>query len=185
MKAKDVRKGKIILYKNEPYKVLDFHHHTPGNLRAMVQTKLRHLMNGSQSEVRFSSTEDLQEADVFSFDASYLYHDAAGYHFMNTASYEEVTIEDSLIGEASAYFKDGMVISVMNYNGDPIGITLPPTVVMEIVETDPGLKGATVTNVQKPAKTDTGLAVSVPPFIKIGDRITVSTEDGKYMSRAD
>lgn len=185
MKAKDVRKGNIILYNNQPYKVMDFHHHTPGNLRAMVQTKLRHLMNGSQTEVRFSSTEDLKEADVFTFDASYLYHDSAGYHFMNTASYEEVTIEDTLVGDSAGFFKDGMVVTVMNYNGSAIGITLPPTVVMEIVECEPGLKGATVTNVQKPAKTDTGLQVSVPPFIKIGDRITVSTEDGKYMSRAD
>ena len=185
MKAKDVRKGTVILYKGEPFKVLDFHHHTPGNLRAMVQTKLRNIKTGIQTEIRFSSTEDLQEADVYNFDATYLYSDASGFHFMNTQTYEEVVIPSEMIGDGKYYVKDEMKVQVMLYNGDPLGVTFPATVVMEVVETEPGIKGATVTNVQKPAKTDTGLNISVPPFIKIGDRVIISTEDGKYMSRAD
>ena len=89
MKAKDIRKGSVIMYKNEPFKVMDFHHHTPGNLRAMVQTKLRNLKNGNQTEVRFSSTEDIPEADVFNFEANYLYSDASGFYFMNTTTWTE------------------------------------------------------------------------------------------------
>jgi elongation factor P len=185
MKAKDVRKGSFIMHKNEPYRVMDFHHHTPGNLRAMVQTKLRNLINGNQTEVRFSSTEDIPEADVYRFDASYLYGDSEGYHFMNTQTFEEVTISDDLISDGKYYLQDGMVLQLLTFNGNPIGVTLPDKVTVTIVETEPSIKGATVTNVQKPAKIETGLSIQVPGFIKTGDRIIVSTEDGRYLSRAD
>ena len=185
MKAKDIRKGSVIMYKNEPFKVMDFHHHTPGNLRAMVQTKLRNLKNGNQTEVRFSSTEDIPEADVFNFEANYLYSDASGFYFMNTTTYEEVIISEDTLGDSRFYLQDGMKVQVMLFEGDPIGVTFPPTVVLEIVETEPAIKGATVTNVQKPATTSTGLIVSVPGFVSQGDKIVISTEDGKYMKRSD
>jgi elongation factor P len=183
MKAKDIRKGTVILFKGTLFRVIDFHHHTPGNLRAMVQAKLRNVLNGNQMEHRFSSTEDIETADVFQTPASFLYADANGYHFMNTENYEEVTITEEMMGESKYYLQEGMQINVAFYEENPIGIDLPQTVTLTIVETEPGLKGATASNSPKPAKTDTGLQVSVPPFVNVGDKIIVNTETGEYLSR--
>ncbi|MCO6430352.1 MAG: elongation factor P [Deltaproteobacteria bacterium] len=185
MKANDIRKGSIILHNGAPYKVMDFHHHTPGNLRAMVQTKLRNLISGSQTEVRFSATEDVQEADVFLFPATFLYADGEGYHFMNSESYEQIQLSRELIGDGIYYLQDEMKVDITTYNGEPIAVQLPQTVVLTIEETEPEMRGATATNSPKPAKTETGLSLTVPQFIKKGDRIVVNTAEGKYLSRAE
>ena len=185
MKANDIRRGVVLMYNKVPHRVMEFHHHTPGNLRAMVQTKLRNLLTGNQTEVRFSSTEEIERADVDSFAATYLYADAVGYHFMNSVSYEEVTVSEELMGESKYYLQDQMSVQVTTYQGAPIGIELPESVVLTVVETEPELRGATASNSPKPAKTDTGLQLSVPPFVKIGDRIIVNTTQGTYTSRAD
>lgn len=185
MKAKDVRKGTVIIYKDAPHKVIDFHHHTPGNLRALVQTKLRNVITGVQSEARFSSTEDLREADIYQYQANYLYSDSAGYHFMNTENYEEIVLSTELMGDSRLYLYDGMSVQIMAYNGDPVGLDLPKTVTLTIVDTPPELRGSTASNSPKPATTDTGLVVSVPPFFKNGDRIVVDTGTGNYISRGD
>lgn len=184
MKAKDVRRGTVILFKNTLYRVMDFHHHTPGNLRAMVQMKLRNVLNGTQTEHRFSSTEDIDTADVFNQQATYLYSDGDGHHFMNCETYEEVALADDMIGTAKYYLQEGMQVQLSVYEENPIGIELPQTVTLTIVDTEPGLKGATASNSPKPAKTDTGLQVSVPPFVNVGDQVIVNTETGEYLSRA-
>ena len=185
MKAKDLRKGNVILYNGSPYRVMDFHHHTPGNLRAMVQTKLRNILNGNQTEVRFSSTEDIPSAEVYQSRTTYLYSDVNGYHFMNQETFDQITLSTELLGDSIYYLKEEMAIDISTYNGTPIGIELPKTAVLTVVETEPELRGATASGSSKPAKTETGLNVSVPPFIKIGDKITVDTSDGHYISRAD
>jgi elongation factor P len=184
MKAKDVRKGVVILFKGNLCRVMDFHHHTPGNLRAMVHMKLRNLMSGSQVEHRFSSTEDIDTADVFLQPATFLYADNNGYHFMNSETYEEVAITDEMIGEGRYYIQEGMQVQLSMYEENPIGIQLPQTVTLTIADTEPGLKGATASNSPKPAKTDTGLQLTVPPFVNIGDQVVVNTESGEYLSRA-
>lgn len=185
MKANDIRRGVVIMYNNVPHRVIDFRHHTPGNLRAMVQTKLRNLLSGTQTETRFSSTEDIPEADVVTSPATYLYADGDGYHFMNSSTYEEVTINSEVLGDGIYYLQDQMAVEVTLYNGEPIGINLPSTVVLTVQETEPELRGATASNSPKPAKMDTGLTITVPAFIKIGDRVVVNTAEGKYLSRAD
>ena len=185
MKAKDIRRGKVILYNGNPFRVMDFHHHTPGNLRAMVQTKLRNILTGTQTEVRFSSGEEIPEADVYTCQATYLYGDASGYHFMNQESYEEISLSADSLGDGLHYLQDGMTLEISVYNGSPIGVNLPKTAVLTIAETEPEMRGATATNSPKAAKTDTGLQLNVPPFIKIGDRIVVDTEEGKYIGRAE
>jgi elongation factor P len=185
MKAKDVRKGQVFLHNNVLYRVMDFHHHTPGNLRAMVHIKMRNVLSGTQTEARFGSTEDIELQDVFQNQATFLYADNSGYHFMNQETFEEVNLTEELMDEVKYYLQEGMVVSVSLYNEQPIGIELPQTVVLTIAETEPGLKGATASNSPKPAKTDTGLQLSVPPFVKEGDRVTVDTATGKYLSRAD
>jgi elongation factor P len=185
MKAKDLRRGSIIMYKDAPHRVLSFEHRTPGNLRAFVQVTLRNVRSGIQCDTRFSSTEDIPEADVFTHRASFLYGDGGNYFFMNTENYEETPISEELLGDGKYYLQDGMIVDIVTYEGNPIGITLPKTVVLTVAETEPELRGATASNSPKPAKTDTGLALTVPPFIKTGDRINVDTTEGVYLSRAD
>lgn len=185
MRAKDVRKGNVVIYKNAPHKVTDFAHRTPGNLRAFVQVKLRNLISGMQSETRFSSDEDLQLADMFTYKASYLYSDDTGYHFMNVESYEQIALNEDLLGESKFYLTEGIVVEISTFEDRPIGVVLPKTVELLVEDTSPELRGATASNSPKPAKTNTGLSVSVPPFVKIGDKIVVDTEDGSYLSRVD
>jgi elongation factor P len=185
MKANEVRKGVVIMHNGAPHRIMDFHHHTPGNLRAMVQTKMRNLLSGNQTEVRFSSTEDLTEADVNTASATYLYSDHSGYHFMYKESYEEITISEEVLSDGKFYLQDQMDVNITTYEGAPIGVDLPSTVVLTIADTTPEIRGATASNSPKPAKTDTGLMISVPPFIAIGERVIVNTTEGKYMGRAD
>ncbi len=185
MKAKDIRKGRVIMYNGAPHSVMDFQHRTPGNLRAFVQAKLRNLLTGMQTETRFSSTEELDLADVYAYKATYLYQDATGYHFMNTESYEQITLQPEMIGDANYYLFDGMEVQISTFNEAPISVQLPKTVVLTIADCPPEMRGATASNSPKPATTDTGLTVSVPPFLKIGDKIVVDTEEGAYLSRAD
>jgi elongation factor P len=183
MRAKDVRKGNVIIYKSVPHRVADFQHRTPGNLRAFVQMKLRNILNGSMVDARFSSDEDLPAAEVITFKATFLYNDAEGYHFMNTESYEQIALSEESVGDARYYLLEGTEVEVSEFDERPIGISLPKTVVLTVEECPPEMKGATASNSPKPARTNTGLQLNVPPFIKIGERIIVDTEDGSYLSR--
>lgn len=185
MKAKDVRKGQVIIFKNVPHRVLDFHHHTPGNLRAMVHLKLRNLMTGYQAEDRVGSTDDLEMADMSSYHATYLYNDGDGYHFMNSETYDQIAISAELLGNNVYFLQENMQVDILNYNGEPISVTLPQTVVLLVVETEPEIRGSTASNSPKPAKTDSGLVLNVPTFVKVGDKILVNTEETKYLSRVD
>ncbi len=185
MKAKDIRKGSIVMFKDAPHRVMDFAHRTPGNLRAFVQATLRNLISGLQTETRFSSTEDIPEADVFSIKASYMYADGGSFFFMDSSNYEEVTISAEILGDGKYNLHDGMAVDILTFNEQPIGITLPKTVVLTIKDTEPELRGATASNSPKPAVTDTGLQLTVPPFLKIGEKIIVDTEEGRYVSRAE
>jgi len=185
MKAKDVRKGQTIIYKNTPHRVLESVHRTPGNLRAFVQMKLRNVMNGVQVDDRFSSFDEIDQADMNQFKASFLYSDDNGFHFMNTENYEQISLMADLVGDSASFLYEGIVIEIQTFEDRPIGISLPKTVVLEVVETSPDLKGATQTNVGKPATMNTGLVVQVPAFIKLGEKLIIDTEDRKYLSRAD
>lgn len=185
MKASSIRRGAVLLFNKVPHRVMEFNHHTPGNLRAMVQAKLRNLLNGNQTETRFSSTEDIPEADVRSFQATFLYKDSEGYHFMNSETYEQLALTEEQVGDGVYYLMDQMQVEITLWEENPIGVSLAQSVVLEVVDTAPELKGATASNSPKPAKTNTGLSLMVPPFVKIGDKILVSTDEGKYLSRAE
>jgi elongation factor P len=184
MKASNIRRGKVLMYNGAPHRVMEFNHHTPGNLRAMVQTKLRNLLTGNQTETRFSSTEEIPEADVMTFRATFLYIDGGDYNFMHSENYEQFSMTAEALGDAVYYLQDQMEVDVTTYNDDPIGVQLPSSVVLTIVDTEPELRGATASNSPKPAKTDTGLSLTVPAFIKIGEKVVVGTEEGNYMERA-
>jgi len=173
----------IIMYNGTPHRVLDFQHRTPGNLRAFVQAKLRNIKNGSSTEVRFSSTENIERAMLEEHEMEYLYSDGEMYHFMNTETYDQIALDRETLGDAMDYLTPGTKIQVEFFEGSPMGIELPPAVELTVVETAPELKGATASNSPKPAKLDTGVTVQVPPFIKEGDRIRVDPTKGVYLDR--
>ena len=185
IKATSVRKGKVILVNGAPQRVLEFQHLTPGNLHAYVSVKLRNLLTGNQTETRFNADVKLEEADVHVTKATFLYHDVDGYHFMATETFEQYTLSEETMGDSVYYLQDQMEVGLTTFNDNPIGIDLPQTVVLTIAETEPELRGATASNSPKPAKTDTGLQLTVPAFVKVGDRIIVGTDEGNYMKRAE
>jgi elongation factor P len=174
----------IIMYNGAPHRVLDFQHRTPGNLRAFVQAKLRNIRNGSSTEVRFSSTENIERAMFEEHEMEYLYSDGDIHHFMNTETYDQIGLDNEALGDAMDYMVAGTKIKVQMFEGAPIGVDLPPAVELTVVETQPELKGATASNSPKPAKLETGVTVQVPPFIKEGDRIRVDPTKGVYLERA-
>ena len=184
MQANDIRRGMIIIYNGAPHRVLDFQHRTPGNLRAFVQAKLRSLKNGSSTEVRFSSTENIERASLEEHEMEYLYSDAELHHFMNTETYDQIALDAEALGSATDYLVPGTKIQVEFFEGQPIGVELPPAIELTVVETQPEMKGATASNSPKPAKLETGVTVQVPPFIKEGDRIRVDPAKGAYLERA-
>ncbi|HEX4135960.1 MAG TPA: elongation factor P [Bryobacteraceae bacterium] len=184
LSATQLRPGMVIKFNNELYSVFSMTHRTPGNLRGFVQAKLRSLRNGSMNEHRFSTDDKIEKAVLDQQDMEYLYDDGEYYYFMNVENYEQMHLTKDLLGEATDYLIPQLKITVEFHEGKPIGVELPPTVEMTVVETEPGLKGATVSNVTKPAKMETGLIVQVPPFISEGERIRVSTSEGTYQERA-
>jgi elongation factor P len=171
MQANDIRRGMIIMYNGVPHRVLDFQHRTPGNLRAFVQAKLRNVKNGSSTEVRFSSTENIERALLEDHEMEYLYSDGEMYHFMNTETYDQIALDRETLGDAMDYLTPGAKIQVEFFEGAPLGIELPPSVELTVVETAPELKGATASNSPKPAKLETGVTVQVPPSSR---RVTAS-----------
>jgi len=184
IQATQIRRGMVIIHNGQPHRVLEFHHHTPGNLRAMVQTKLRSLKTGNSTEHRFRSTDSVERAILEEHEMTYLYKDGNTYHFMNTETYEQIGLDEEALGDMVGYLLPDTMIQVEFYEGQPIGIEIPAVVEMTVIETEPELKGATVSNVNKPAKLETGITIQVPPFIKQGDRIRVDTTEGRYIERA-
>jgi elongation factor P len=181
--ATDIRKGAIIKLEGELYQVLTYHHATPGNLRGFVQTKLRNLKTGTQKDYRFRSTDRVEKAFLDTHELSSLSSDGDHHHFMNTETYEQVSLGPEALGDAVSYLKPETTITVDFYEGKPVGVELPATVELKVVETDPAIRNATVSNVTKPAKLETGLVVQVPPFVEEGDVIKVNTDAGTYISR--
>ena len=182
--ATQIRRGMVIVFEGQPCKVLEFRHHTPGNLRAMIQTKLRNIRTGASFEHRFRSADTIDRASLEQHEMEYLYSDGSHHHFMNTENYEQTNLKQGTLGDAVEYLIPNLQIKVSFFDGVAVGIELPQTVEMTVVETEPGLKSATASSVTKPAKMETGLVVQVPPFINEGEKIRVDTAEGAYLSRA-
>ena len=182
--ATQLRPGMVIKFNNELYSVFSMTHRTPGNLRGFVQAKMRSLRTGTMMEHRFSSEDKVEKAMLEEQEMEYLYDDGEYYYFMNTETYEQMHLMKDLLGDAVNYLIPQLKVKVEFYEGKPISVELPATVDMTVVETEPGLKGATVSNVTKPAKMETGLVVQVPPFITEGEKIRVNTAEGTYQERA-
>jgi elongation factor P len=174
----------VVKFNNDLYSVFSMTHRTPGNLRGFVQAKMRNLRSGTMIEHRFSSEDKVERAALDEQQMEYLYDDGEYYYFMNTENYEQMHLMKDLLGDATNYLIPQLRVSVEFYEGKPISVELPATVDMTVVETEPGLKGATVSNVTKPAKLETGLVVQVPAFITEGEKIRVNTAEGTYQERA-
>jgi elongation factor P len=183
LSANDIRKGMVIVFEGAPCKVMEFRHHTPGNLRAMVQARLRNLRTGSSFEHRFRSNDTLERASMEQHNMDYLYSDGSQHHFMNAENYEQIAMSEEELGDAAQWLMPGLKIEVEFYEGSPIGVKLPDSMELTVSETEPVLKGATVSNSNKPAKLENGVVLSVPPFITQGERIRVNPTESKYIER--
>ena len=182
--ATQLRPGMIIKHNNDLHSVFSVEHRTPGNLRAFIQAKLRNLRTGAMFEHRFRSADAIDKVTVDEVQMEYLYNDGDDYYFMNTETFEQTHLKHDTLGDAVDYLIPNLQIKVEFFDGKAVGIELPQTVDLTVVETEPGLKSATASSVTKPAKLETGLVVQVPPFINQGEKIRVDTSEGTYMSRA-
>jgi elongation factor P len=184
MNANDIRKGMVIIHEGNPCTVLEAQHRTPGNLRAFVQVRYRNLRNGNSFETRYSSTEVVERAMVERVEVEFLYADGDTYHFMNTENYEQFPVTAEALGSAARYMQDNIKVSLELFEGTPISVTLPTRIELEVVETEPEIRGATASSLNKPAKLSNGVTVMVPPFVKQGERIIVNPNEDKYVERA-
>ena len=184
MKGSDLRKGMVIKFEGQVYKVLESTHRTPGNLRAFVQAKLRNVMTGLGMEQRFRSEDGIEKVYLDNKTMQYLFHDAEGYHFMDTDTYDQFALADDVLGDTMSYVVPESTVTMDWFEGKPVGIEIPPSVDLKVVETAPGIKGATASAQKKPATLETGLTVQVPSFINEGEVIRIGTESGDYLGRA-
>ena len=183
LSANDIRKGMVILFEGTPVRVMEFRHHTPGNLRAMVQTRLRNLLTGNSFEHRFRSNDTLDRITLEQNDMEYLYSDGEHHHFMNTENYEQVSLREEELGDAVQWLMPNLKIQVEFYDGTPIGVQLPASMELLVRDTEPVMKGATASNSNKPATLENGVTLYVPPFILPGEKIRVNPTESKYMER--
>jgi len=184
IQATQLRSGMVIVLEGVLFRVVNVTHITPGNKRGMVQSSLRNLKTGANHEHRFRSGDSVQQGVLDSHEMEYLYAGGDEYVFMNTETFEQVHLTAEVLGDGVNYLTPNCKIQIDFYEGNPMAITLPLTVNLKVVEADPGLRGATVTNQTKPATLETGLVVQVPPFIDVGEMIRVDTSDGTYVERA-
>lgn len=178
-----VRMGMVIEYQGKLWHVLKHEIRTPGNLRAFNQVEMRDVIAGNKTNVRFNSGESIDRVQLDEKNYQFLYADDEGAHIMDQESYEQTVLSRDILGDGLAFLQDGMILSIQTYEGKPIGVTLPETVALKIVETEPVVKGQTSASSYKPAKMENGLRVMVPPFIGTGDKIVVRTADSSYVER--
>jgi elongation factor P len=181
--ATQIKRGMAIKLNGELYRVFSFQHITPGNWRGMVQTKLKSIKSGSIIEHRFRSEDRIEQAYLETHEMEYLYSDGSDFYFMNTETFDQFHLPKELLEDAVSYLVPNIKIQVEFYEAKPIGVELPASVELRVVSTEPALRGATVSNVNKPATMETGLVIQVPPFINEGELLRVDTNEGKYVER--
>jgi elongation factor P len=184
MPATQIRRGMVLVFEGEPCRVIEFRHHTPGNLRAMVQAKLKNLRTGSNFEHRFRAADSIEKAAMETHELEFMYQGGDTYHFMNVQNYDQLEMDEEMLGDAAQWMQAGMKIQAEYYDGRPIGIQLPNSMILEIVETAPVMKTATKTASSKPAKLENGATINVPEFVATGERVRVNPNTGEYMDRA-
>ena len=182
--ATQIRRGMVIVFEGDPCRVLEFRHHTPGNLRAMVQAKLKNLRTGSSYEHRFRAADSIDPASMETHDLEFLYQGGDTYHFMNTENYDQLEMDEEMLGDNAQWMQPGMKIQAEYYDGRPVGIKMPNSLILEVVDTAPVMKTATKTASSKPAKLENGVTINVPEFVGTGDKVKVNPSTGEYQERA-
>lgn len=183
IKATLLRAGMIIKHEGDLHVVYNVDHRTPGNKRAAMQTKMRNLRSGAMIDYRFRAEDFIDKVTVDEIDFEYLYTDGEGHHFMNTENYEQLALQNDVVGDAKDYLIPNMPVKIEYYDSKPIGVLLPDTVDLTVVETEPSIQKATASAVMKPAKLETGLVINVPPFVGTGDKVKVDTSEARYIQR--
>lgn len=180
----DFRTGLTVVVDGDPMQVLEFQHVKPGKGAAFVRSKLKNMRNGNIVDKTFRAGETLERAQIENRESQFLYASGNEYVFMDTQTYDQFTLDRKQIEWELNFLKENMVVNIISYRGELLGINLPNAVELKVVETEPGVRGNTVTGATKSAKLETGLTVQVPLFVEVGDVLLIDTRDGRYISRA-
>jgi len=172
-----------ILYEGELYEIVEYEHSKRGRAGAVAKTKLKHLKTGKVLSATFKGSEDTTSVFLESKELQYLYHDGANYVFMDTQTFDQFPLSDEVLGPQSVYLVEGTLVLGCYYNGRLVKVNLPNFVELKVSHTEPGVKGDTVSNVEKPATLETGAVVQVPLFVKAGDVLKIDTRTGTYVER--
>jgi len=183
IQATRLKKGMLIKLENGLFRVLDLQHFTPGNKRGFVQARMRNIRTGQQADNKFRAEEDVERAILDERQMQYLYRDGDAFHFMDTSTYEQIHLDAEVLGDNANYILPEMVITMEFYGDEPVGIELPVTVDLKVIDTTPGINRATASAQVKPATLETGLVVNVPAHVSVGDVIRIGTEDGEYQKK--
>jgi elongation factor P len=183
LQATRMKRGMLIKMGNDLFRVLDLTHFTPGNKRGFVQARMRNIRTGQQADNKFRAEEDVERAILDERQMQYLYRDGDAFHFMDTSSYEQIHLDAEVLGDNASYILPEMVITMEFYGDEAVGIELPVTVDLKVVDTTPAINRATASAQIKPATLETGLVVNVPAHVNIGDVVRIGTEDGEYQKK--
>ena len=182
--ANELRAGNVMEFRGKLWAVAKAQHITPGKGGAFVQVELKDVRGGTKLNERFRSGETVERVRIDDHDYQFLFGDDHTLTFMDEQTFEQISVDRELIGDAAGFLQDGMKVIISSYEGSPVGVELPQTVTLQIVEADPVVKGQTASSSYKPAKLENGMRVMVPPHIEAGTRIVVNTSDGSYVERA-
>lgn len=185
VKATQLRPGMVIQHEGDLFTVFTTEHRTPGNKRGSMQTRMKNLRTGAIIEYRFRAEEFVERAILDEVEFEFLYHEGDDYHFMNTKTYEQMQMTKEELGETVYYLIPNTIVKIEFHNEKAIGVALPDTMDMKVIQTEPTLQKATASAVMKPATLETGLIVNVPPFVNEGDRIRVDTSEARYVQRVE
>ncbi len=179
----DLRKGTTFELEGELFRVLEYSHNKPGRGNATIRTKVRNLRTGATFEKTFQSGDRVQDIRIESRQMQYLYHDGDLYHFMDTETFDQIALDAKLLDESVNFLMDGMNVIVQDYNGEALGVDLPITVDLKVVQADAAVRGDTATGANKYVTVETGYRVQVPLFVNEGDKIRIDTRTGEYLTR--
>ncbi len=179
----DFRKGLRIEVNGEPYIIVDFQHVKPGKGGAFVRTKLKNLLSGNVVDKTFRSGEKVGKPDLEEKEMQFLYQDGEGFHFMDNTTYEQLALQEEVIGDSKNFLQENTNVTILFYQGRPINLELPIFVELEVTEAEPGVKGDTASGASKPVTVETGAKIQVPLFINVGDRLKIDTRTGEYIER--
>lgn len=183
VETSEFKRGVKIIHNGQPFVIIDFQHVKPGKGNTFTRTKIRNLQTGAVLEVTYKSGERVEDAEIEDRVMTYLYHDGTVFHFMDTRTYDQVELQEELIGDYKNYLLPDMSCDILFWKGRAITISIPQHVVLKVAHCEPGVRGDTATNVTKPATLETGAVVNVPLFINVGDKLKVDTTTGQYLER--